>query len=184
MRRDNGLNHFFFPLKHRLDEFAATPSGQLTVSDFRELWLEDAADPPAFAKSKKRPQWDLEGDEDEQDEVNQEIIRRGNKKQKIQLQSVKEGNDDEVGHIETLTTSGKLVSIINPIHGSTQAQASETGDPEEEQIDEDQEADGEEAEEEEGEGEDDALEEEMDEEMTAAMDNPLIREEEERLDGT
>ncbi|KAF9373969.1 transcription factor TFIIIB subunit brf1 [Podila verticillata] len=169
-------------LRKRLDEFAATPSGQLTVSDFRELWLEDAADPPAFAKSKKRPQWDLEGDEDEQDEVNQEIIRRGNKKQKIQLQSVKEGNDDEVGHIETLTTSGKLVSIINPIHGSTQAQASETGDPEEEQIDEDQEADGEEAEEEEGEGEDDALEEEMDEEMTAAMDNPLIREEEERLD--
>lgn len=176
---------FFFPLKYRLDEFAATPSGQLTVSDFRELWLEDAADPPAFAKSKKRPQWDLEGDEDEQDEVNQEIIRRGNKKQKIQLQSVKEGNDDEVGHIETLTTSGHFVSMINPIHGSTQVQASKTGDPEEEEIEEDQEAEGEEAdEEEEEEGEDDALEEEMDEEMTAAMDDPLIREEEERLDGT
>ncbi|KAF9301095.1 transcription factor TFIIIB subunit brf1 [Mortierella antarctica] len=166
-------------LRKRLDEFAATPSGQLTVSDFRELWLEDAADPPAFAKSKKRSQWDLDGDEDDQDEVNQEIIRRGNKKQKIQLQSVKEGLDEEVGHIETLTTSGELVSMIKPVSGPAEA----AKDREMEGPEEDPEAaEGEEDEEEEEEGEDDALEEEMDEEMSAAMDNPLIREEEERLD--
>ncbi|KAG0085768.1 transcription factor TFIIIB subunit brf1 [Podila epicladia] len=173
-------------LRKRLDEFAATPSGQLTVSDFRELWLEDAADPPAFAKSKKRSQWDLDGDDDEQDEVNQEIIRRGNKKQKIQLQSVKEGLDEEVGHIETLTTSGELVSMIKH-SGPTAEQAQEepeaAKDREMEEPEEGSEAaDGEEDDEEEEEGEDDALEEEMDEEMRAAMDNPLIREEEERLD--
>ncbi|KAG0337507.1 transcription factor TFIIIB subunit brf1 [Podila horticola] len=174
-------------LRKRLDEFAATPSGQLTVSDFRELWLEDAADPPAFAKSKKRSQWDLDFDEDEQDEVNQEIIRRGNKKQKIQLQGVKEGIDEEVGHMETQTTSGELVSMINSI-GSTTAEAQK--EPEaakDRKLEEPEEgseaAEGEEAEEEEEEeGEDDALEEEMDEEMRAALDNPLIREEEERLD--
>ncbi|KAG0026216.1 transcription factor TFIIIB subunit brf1 [Podila clonocystis] len=167
-------------LRKRLDEFAATPSGQLTVSDFRELWLEDAADPPAFAKSKKRSQWDLDGDEDEQDEVNQEIIRRGNKKQKIQLHGVKEGVDEEVGHIETQTTSGQLVSMINPVSGPAAEQAQEESEAAKDREMEEPE-EGEEAEEEE-EGEDDALEEEMDEEMTAALDNPLIREEEERLD--
>ncbi|KAG0038577.1 transcription factor TFIIIB subunit brf1 [Podila clonocystis] len=167
-------------LRKRLDEFAATPSGQLTVSDFRELWLEDAADPPAFAKSKKRSQWDLDGDEDEQDEVNQEIIRRGNKKQKIQLHGVKEGVDEEVGHIETQTTSGELVSMINPVSGPAAEQAQEESETAKDREMEEPE-EGEEAEEEE-EGEDDALEEEMDEEMTAALDNPLIREEEERLD--
>lgn len=177
-------------MKIRLDEFAATPSGQLTVSDFRELWLEDAADPPAFAKSKKRSQWDLDFDEDEQDEVNQEIIRRGNKKQKIQLQGVKEGVDEEVGHMETQTTSGELVSMINPIGSATaeaQKEPEAAKDRKLEEPEEDSEAaEGEEAEEEEEdeeEGEDDALEEEMDEEMRAALDNPLIREEEERLDG-
>ncbi|KAF9970955.1 transcription factor TFIIIB subunit brf1 [Actinomortierella ambigua] len=41
-------------LRKRLDEFAITPSGQLSVADFREMWLEDAADPPAFAKARKR----------------------------------------------------------------------------------------------------------------------------------
>ena len=53
---------------NRLDEFASTPSGQLTVSDFRELWLEDAADPPAFTKSRKKTHWELGEDEEEEDE--------------------------------------------------------------------------------------------------------------------
>ncbi|KAJ2721760.1 transcription factor TFIIIB subunit brf1 [Coemansia sp. Benny D115] len=39
-------------LRRRLDEFRNTPSGSLTVADFRSLWLEQSADPPAFVKSR------------------------------------------------------------------------------------------------------------------------------------
>ncbi|KAJ2337698.1 transcription factor TFIIIB subunit brf1, partial [Coemansia sp. RSA 2671] len=42
-------------LRRRLGEFCKTQSGKLTVSDFRSLWLEQAADPPAFTNSRKRP---------------------------------------------------------------------------------------------------------------------------------
>ncbi|CAO3679751.1 unnamed protein product [Umbelopsis ramanniana] len=38
----------------RLNEFKATPSGQLSVRDFKALWLESEADPPAFSKGRKR----------------------------------------------------------------------------------------------------------------------------------
>ncbi|KAF9013414.1 hypothetical protein BDQ17DRAFT_1343383 [Cyathus striatus] len=41
-------------LKKRLDEFKATPSGSLTLADFRNVWLEEEMDPPAFTKGKER----------------------------------------------------------------------------------------------------------------------------------
>lgn len=41
-------------LRKRLDEFKDTPSGALTVADFRTLWLDETADPPAFTMSQKR----------------------------------------------------------------------------------------------------------------------------------
>lgn len=41
-------------LKKRLDEFKATPSGSLTLADFRNVWLDEEMDPPAFTKGKER----------------------------------------------------------------------------------------------------------------------------------
>jgi len=41
-------------LKKRLDEFKATPSGALTLADFRNVWLEEEMDPPAFTKGKEK----------------------------------------------------------------------------------------------------------------------------------
>ena len=41
-------------LKKRLEEFKATPSGALTLADFRNVWLEDEMDPPAFTKGKEK----------------------------------------------------------------------------------------------------------------------------------
>ncbi|KII94747.1 hypothetical protein PLICRDRAFT_97432, partial [Plicaturopsis crispa FD-325 SS-3] len=41
-------------LKKRLDEFGKTPSGALTLADFRNVWLEDEMDPPAFTQGKER----------------------------------------------------------------------------------------------------------------------------------
>ncbi|KAG5645973.1 hypothetical protein DXG03_004765 [Asterophora parasitica] len=41
-------------LKKRLDEFKNTPSGSLTLADFRNVWLEEEMDPPAFTKGKEK----------------------------------------------------------------------------------------------------------------------------------
>ncbi|KAF7784937.1 hypothetical protein Agabi119p4_1102 [Agaricus bisporus var. burnettii] len=41
-------------LKKRLDEFKATPSGSLTLADFRSVWLDEEMDPPAFTRGKER----------------------------------------------------------------------------------------------------------------------------------
>lgn len=37
----------------RLKEFRSTESAELSVQDFRTMWLEKEADPPAFAKARK-----------------------------------------------------------------------------------------------------------------------------------
>lgn len=41
-------------LKKRLDEFRKTPSGQLTLADFRRVWLDEEMDPPAFTKGREK----------------------------------------------------------------------------------------------------------------------------------
>ncbi|KAJ8462709.1 hypothetical protein ONZ51_g10731 [Trametes cubensis] len=41
-------------LKKRLDEFRKTPSGALTLADFRTVWLEEEMDPPAYTKGKEK----------------------------------------------------------------------------------------------------------------------------------
>lgn len=41
-------------IKKRLEEFKHTASGALTVQQFREVWLEEGADPPAFTEGLKR----------------------------------------------------------------------------------------------------------------------------------
>ncbi|KAG0287027.1 transcription factor TFIIIB subunit brf1, partial [Dissophora globulifera] len=174
-------------LRKRLEEFASTPSGKLTVSDFRELWLEDAADPPAFAKSRKRSHWELgEEDELEQDEVNQEIIRRGERTHRVNLQSVREGDEEQdpdqtstTATATTVRTRGTDSEHVVPVLGSTKGQRKNEG---EENSEEEEEEAEEEVEEEVEEEEEEEMEEEMTEEMEAAMNDPLIRGEEARLD--
>lgn len=47
-------------LRKRLGEFRDTPSGGLTVADFRTLWLDETADPPAFLRSQNKEKKDRE----------------------------------------------------------------------------------------------------------------------------
>jgi transcription factor IIIB subunit 2 len=57
-------------LKKRLEEFRASPSSSLTLADFRNVWLEEEMDPPAFTKGREREETrkrkrrgsDVEGD--------------------------------------------------------------------------------------------------------------------------
>jgi transcription factor IIIB subunit 2 len=47
-------------LKKRLDEFKNTPSGSLTLADFRNVWLDEEMDPPAFTKGKEKEEAERE----------------------------------------------------------------------------------------------------------------------------
>ena len=47
-------------LKKRLDEFRKTPSGKLTLADFRRVWLEEEQDPPAFTKGNEKEEKEKE----------------------------------------------------------------------------------------------------------------------------
>ena len=41
-------------LRKRLEEFRSSPSGALTLADFRNVWLEEEMDPPAFTRGRER----------------------------------------------------------------------------------------------------------------------------------
>ncbi|KAG6807704.1 hypothetical protein H0H92_006654, partial [Tricholoma furcatifolium] len=74
-------------LKKRLDEFKNTPSGNLTLADFRNVWLEEEMDPPAFTKGKEREEAEkaaLEAAKNggEPEDVNQKKGKKGGKKRK------------------------------------------------------------------------------------------------------
>lgn len=45
-------------LRKRLAEFKETASGSLTVSDFRTIWLDETADPPAYSQGIKKEEAD------------------------------------------------------------------------------------------------------------------------------
>ncbi|KAJ3041351.1 vacuolar transporter chaperone [Rhizophlyctis rosea] len=49
-------------LRKRIAEIAETPSAQLSVHDFSDVWLETAEEPPAFARSKRLSENDASGD--------------------------------------------------------------------------------------------------------------------------
>ena len=89
-------------LRKRLEEFKATPSGALTLADFRNVWLEDEMDPPAFIKGKEREEAERsaveQGDGDEEEELRRARIN-GKKKAKEKKRKGKrkriEGIDEE-----------------------------------------------------------------------------------------
>jgi hypothetical protein len=57
-----------------LNEFKATPSGQLSVRDFKAVWLESEADPPAFSKGRKRNKHgQLEEEEIHKSEISSQV---------------------------------------------------------------------------------------------------------------
>ncbi|KAL0095148.1 hypothetical protein J3Q64DRAFT_1632279 [Phycomyces blakesleeanus] len=55
-------------IQKRLKEFNTTDSSNLSVRDFRTMWLETEADPPAFVKNKKKANAEKEAEENEAEE--------------------------------------------------------------------------------------------------------------------
>ncbi|KAG6866141.1 hypothetical protein C0991_008094 [Blastosporella zonata] len=93
-------------LKKRLDEFKNTPSGSLTLADFRNVWLEEEMDPPAFTKGKEKEEAERaaaeeaakqNGNDEEEEELNAKGKGKGKKKgsKKKKKRKRGEGTDNE-----------------------------------------------------------------------------------------
>ncbi|KAG1783614.1 BRF1-domain-containing protein, partial [Suillus placidus] len=96
-------------LKKRLDEFKKTPSGALTLADFRTVWLDEEMDPPAFTKGK------------EKEEKNREEVLDGPKdkpkKQKRKGKRKRRGSESEGERVEFAPPLEEIppqVPIIDP----------------------------------------------------------------------
>lgn len=81
-------------LRKRLDEFKNTPSGSLTLADFRNVWLEEEMDPPAFIKGKEREEVERMNAQETVDQwdPNDQGKKKGKKRKKRKR---KEGEDTD-----------------------------------------------------------------------------------------
>jgi len=52
-------------LTFRIEEFSTLPSAKLTVDEFREIWFQNAADPPSF----QQPRPDIDAIKDREEDV-------------------------------------------------------------------------------------------------------------------
>lgn len=81
-------------LKKRLDEFKRTPSGALTLADFRNVWLEEEMDPPAYTTGREREE--REREEREGGGTAQEKAKgKGKRKRKRKRRHGEDTEDDE-----------------------------------------------------------------------------------------
>lgn len=67
-------------LKKRLDEFKKTPSGELTVGDFRSVWLDAEVDPPAYTKGREKEEEERLAKESEEEPAKKRSSRKGKRK--------------------------------------------------------------------------------------------------------
>ena len=59
----------------RIEEFSSLPSAKLTVDEFREIWFQNASDPPSFAKPRaviEQDSLDVEAEAEEEEEEEEE----------------------------------------------------------------------------------------------------------------
>ncbi|KAG6819546.1 hypothetical protein H0H93_010792 [Arthromyces matolae] len=105
-------------LKKRLDEFKNTPSGSLTLADFRNVWLEEEMDPPAFTKGKERDEAErlalegkLDGDADESD-AKGKGKKKGTKKKKKRKRG--EDSNDEGENQDDPIQPPPIQSAVDP----------------------------------------------------------------------
>ncbi|KAH9991996.1 cyclin-like protein [Russula compacta] len=87
-------------LRKRLKEFKETPSGALTLTDFRTVWLEEEMDPPAFikGKEKERATKEAEAEKDASEETGK-VRKRSSKtiKRKRKRRRINESDEEDGG---------------------------------------------------------------------------------------
>ena len=85
-------------LKKRLEEFKKTPSGSLTLADFRSVWLDEEMDPPAFTKARDKAEGGKEGDREGEERAKDKGKKSSNKGKGKRKKSVNE--DGENGELQ------------------------------------------------------------------------------------
>ncbi|KAN0100867.1 Cyclin-like protein [Tylopilus felleus] len=80
-------------LKKRLDEFKKTPSGSLTLADFRTVWLDEEMDPPAFTKGRER-------EDKEKEQAGNQPKETKSKKRKVKRKRVDSTSEEEGAEVE------------------------------------------------------------------------------------
>jgi hypothetical protein len=61
----------------RIEEFSSLPSAKLTVDEFREIWFQNASDPPSFAKPRaaiEEGSLDVEAEAEDEDEDEEGLL--------------------------------------------------------------------------------------------------------------
>ena len=102
-------------LKKRIDEFRKTPSGQLTLSDFRRVWLDDEMDPPAFTKGREKEEAEKRAAEDNEREAGKKTKRKDRTAQKRKRKRKRQDSDEEAEEIEEIEGSPhETPSFFNP----------------------------------------------------------------------
>ncbi|CAK5263593.1 unnamed protein product [Mycena citricolor] len=105
-------------LKKRLDEFKNTPSGQLTLADFRSVWLDEEVDPPAYTRNKQKEEEDRLAVAEAAEEAlmggskEQEGKVKGKKKKKKGKRKREESDQDDE---ETLASKADGVDATTPL---------------------------------------------------------------------
>ncbi|KAJ7226248.1 hypothetical protein B0H12DRAFT_1149243 [Mycena haematopus] len=138
-------------LKKRLDEFKNTPSGALTLADFRSIWLDEEVDPPAYTRNKMKEEEERVAAEEaaaeaaefeatgvvKEKESNVKGKGKKKKKKKRKRENDEEGdpaapNPDASGDIEaprqpldpTILNEGILAGTLEPLFLPESAEAS------------------------------------------------------------
>ncbi len=102
-------------VKQRLNEFKKTPSGTLTLADFRTVWLEDEMDPPAFTKGKEKEAQEAAGGSSEDGVEEQGVGKKGRKKKRKKGRRAEEAGEEIEGAymttavLETLPQPGVVI---------------------------------------------------------------------------
>ncbi|KAI0056018.1 cyclin-like protein, partial [Artomyces pyxidatus] len=95
-------------LRKRLKEFKETPSGALTLTDFRTVWLEEEMDPPAFIKGKEKEK-DHEDDEEAEEASSGKKRKKKGDKQKRKRRRVEDSDDENAVENELDPVPGPYV---------------------------------------------------------------------------
>ncbi|KAG6335626.1 hypothetical protein ID866_3462 [Astraeus odoratus] len=97
-------------LKKRLEEFKRTPSGALTLADFRTVWLDEEMDPPAFTKGREKE----EKERDEEPNGHGPPIPLLKKKRKGKRKKVDSESEAEDGERPSVASDTRSLPVIDP----------------------------------------------------------------------
>ncbi|EGO23148.1 hypothetical protein SERLADRAFT_371381 [Serpula lacrymans var. lacrymans S7.9] len=113
-------------LKKRLDEFKKTPSGALTLADFRTVWLDDEMDPPAFTKGKDKEEKEREETENgvkKPDKGKKGAKAKKTRKRKKVEDDVSQGEGNEIDETVDQALVEEVATFLQNTQGSLLTEA-------------------------------------------------------------